>query len=689
MDQRVALRLSQKDAVHRRSVAAWLSRAPGTIFDLNQAHRVAPPLDSHPMTAQRHWTLGGKLALVGAPFLLLALLSIALTLWVSWQLDGGAAAVNEAGRMRMQAYRMSLSVGTGETQALSQQMAEFDASLNVLRNGDAERPLFVPWDDAVRGYFSTVERDWSQFRARWVMTRSAATAGLRADTADFVAHIDALVSGIESHMSRWTALLHLLQMAMMAFAVLGAAVLLYTGYLFVLEPVGQLKRAIERIERGDFAARVDRVTSDEFGTLAEGFNGMAAHLQSLYRNLEAKVAEKTVQLEEKSQRLQSLYEITTLVAKATTLDELAQGFVHSVTRIARSDGTVLRWSDEANQRYLMLASEGMPDSLVEQEQCIHAGGCHCGAVAGNPQLRVIALRSMQAAPVAGVAEQHCSRAGFSTIVSIPIRLHERLMGELDLFFHAELTPPESERSLLAALASHLASGMENLRLNALGKEDAVSQERLLIARELHDSIAQSLAFLKIQVQLMHDALRSGDRGRVEQVLGEIDAGVRESYGDVRELLLHFRTRTNAEDIAPALATTLRKFEHQSGLKASLQMQGDGLPLSPDLQLQVLHIVQEALSNVRKHARATRVWLDVAQQPEWRFEVRDDGIGFASGKGQLDETHVGLRIMSERAERIGARLETVSTPGRGTSVILTLPALERAVPANHLVEAGAN
>ncbi len=657
--------------MHRRPVAAWLSRAPGAMFDLNQARRVAPSLDSHPMTAQRHWTLGGKLALVGAPFLLLALLSIALTLWVSWQLDGGAAAVNEAGRMRMQAYRMSLSVGAGETQALPQQMAEFDASLNVLRNGDAERPLFVPWDDAVRGYFSTVERDWSQFRTRWVTTRSAATAGLRADTADFVAHIDALVSGIESHMSRWTALLHLLQMAMMAFAVLGAAVLLYTGYLFVLEPVGQLKRAIERIERGDFAARVDRVTSDEFGTLAEGFNGMAAHLQSLYRNLEAKVAEKTAQLEEKSQRLQSLYEITTLVAKATTLDELAQGFVHSVTRIARSDGTVLRWSDEANQRYLMLASEGMPDSLVDQAQ-----------------LRVIALRSMQAAPV---AEQHCSRAGFSTIVSIPIRLHERLMGELDLFFHAELTPPESERSLLAALASHLASGMENLRLNALGKEDAVSQERLLIARELHDSIAQSLAFLKIQVQLMHDALRSGDRGRVEQVLGEIDAGVRESYGDVRELLLHFRTRTNAEDIAPALATTLRKFEHQSGLKASLQMQGDGLPLSPDLQLQVLHIVQEALSNVRKHARATRVWLDVAQQPEWRFEVRDDGIGFAfaSGERQLDETHVGLRIMSERAERIGARLETVSTPGRGTSVILTLPALERAAPANHLAEAGAN
>jgi len=461
----------------------------------------------------------------------------------------------------------------------------------------------------------------------------------------------------------------------MAFAVLGAAVLLYTGYLFVLEPVGELKQAIERIEQGDFGARVERVTSDEFGTLAEGFNGMAGHLQSLYRNLEAKVAEKTAQLEEKSARLQSLYEVTSLVASATSLDDLARGFVRSVAKIARADGATLRWSDQANARYLMLAAEGLPQHMLDEEQCIQAGDCHCGAPAANAGLRVIALHAVPAAPL-----RHCMQAGFSTVVTVPIRLHERVMGELDLFFHAQHSPPEAERSLLDALASHLASGMENLRLNALGKEDAVSQERLLLARELHDSIAQSLAFLKIQVQLMHAALRGGDYAQVAQVLGEIDTGVRESYGDVRELLLHFRTRANAEDIEPALATTLRKFEHHSGLKADMQMQGHGLPLSPDLQIQVLHIIQEALSNVRKHARATRVWLDVAQQPEWRFEVRDDGVGFASSDGPPDETHVGMRIMTERAERIGARLETFSTPGRGTSVVLTLPAAERPVPA---------
>jgi len=629
------------------------------------------------MTHHKHWNLGTKLALLGAPFLLLALLSTAATLWVSWQLDGGAAAVNEAGRLRMQAYRMALSIGTGETQPLPEQVKEFEGSLALLRDGDLERPLFVPWDDTVQQRFTVVEQDWKRFRALWIdLEPPRILTNLRTETGAFAAHVDALVASIEAHMSHWTAMLHLLQMTMMAMAILGATVLLYTGYLFVLEPLGQLKQAIEKIEGGDFDARVDKVSSDEFGTLAEGFNGMAEHLQSMYRNLESKVAEKTAQLEEKRERLENLYEITALVTKATSLDELAQGFVQSMKRIARADGVALRWSDQTNQRYLMLAAIGLPSTLVDAEQCVHAGDCDCGAAANSPGFRVIPIHT-----TAGKAQQSCARAGFATVVNIPVRLHEHLMGEVDLFFHARVSPTEAERSLLEALTSHLASAMENLRLNALAKEAAVSQERHLLARELHDSIAQSLAFLKIQVQLMRDAVQSGDARQIDLVLSEIDTGVRESYGDVRELLLHFRTRTNAEDIEPALATTLKKFEHQSGLKASLQMQGHGMPLSPDLQIQVLHIVQEALSNVRKHARASQVWLEVQQQPEWRFEVRDDGIGFVHDDGRLDETHVGLRIMTERAERIGARLEIVSTPGRGTSILLTLPPPSRPMAAS--------
>jgi two-component system nitrate/nitrite sensor histidine kinase NarX len=642
----------------------------------------APPVctPQQAVTQTKHWSLGAKLALVGAPFLLLALLSTAATLWVSWQLDGGAAAVNEAGRMRMQSYRMALSVSTGETQALANQVAQFDKSLALLRSGDPDRPLFVPWDPQVRTRFTVVERGWANYQRRWIQSSPTPLLELRAQTVALVSDIDALVSSIEAHLAHWTAVLHLLQVSMLAMAVLGAAVLLYTGYLFVLEPVGQLKYAIEKMLRGDFSARVERVTSDEFGTLADGFNGMAEHVQSMYRNLESKVAEKTAQLEEKHERLESLYEVTALVAKATTLDELAQGFSNSIRRIAHADGVALRWSDQSNQRYLMLAAQGLPSTLVDAELCIDKGDCHCGAPATEPGMRVIRIQ-----PEGHTSLNHCAKAGYKTVVNIPVRLHDRLMGEVDLFFHAIVNPAPAERSLLEALSSHLASAMENLRLSALDREAAVSQERHLLARELHDSIAQSLAFLKIQVQLMRDALRLGDASQINLVLEEIDVGVRESYGDVRELLLHFRTRTNTEDIEPALATTLRKFEHQSGLKASLTIQGQGMPLSPDLQIQVLHIVQEALSNVRKHARASQVWVDVQQQPCWRFEVRDDGMGFITRNEQLDETHVGLRIMSERAQRIGACLEVISTPGHGSSAILTLPLPASPMSAHSVAE----
>lgn len=206
------------------------------------------------MNVRKFRGLGAKLALSAAPFVLLALLSVTLTLWVSWQLDGGAAAVNEAGRMRMQAYRLSLQVSRLEQDALPGAIEAFERSLALLRDGDPERPLFVPWDDAVRDRFARVESGWQQYRRAWLDAPPAQLQPLATDTAAFSADIDRLVSGIEAHMSRWTALLHLLQLATVAIAVLGASMLLYVGYLFVLEPVGRLKQAIERIQAGDLGA---------------------------------------------------------------------------------------------------------------------------------------------------------------------------------------------------------------------------------------------------------------------------------------------------------------------------------------------------------------------------------------------------------------------------------------------------
>jgi len=101
-----------------------------------------------------------------------------------------------------------------------------------------------------------------------------------------------------------------------------------------------------------------------------------------------------------------------------------------------------------------------------------------------------------------------------------------------------------------------------------------------------------------------------------------------------------------------------------------------VPLPPDVQIQVLHMVQEALSNVRKHAKATRVELRVERHPRWRFEVQDDGMGFEVEQVPPDSLHVGLGIMRERAQRIGAVVQVQSHRGQGTRVCIELPSSPR-------------
>ena len=612
-------------------------------------------------------SLSTKLMRIGAALLLLALASIGLTLWVTWQLEGGAAAVNEAGRMRMQTWRLSSAVqALTPPDHIAALVKEFDQSLALLRSGDASRPLFVPWDDNSRREFAVVEGLWTIEREAWLQRGQLDPVESQRMAGEFVAATNRFVLTIEQQLSGYTAVLNLFQMVMMALAILGAVIMLYTGYMYVINPLGQLQRGLERIEAADFGTRVEVDTHDEFGQVAAGFNRMASTLQSLYTGLESKVKEKTRRIEAQRARLEALYEVSAFLARAASIEELSRGFSERVREVMRADAVAVRWSDDANQRYLMLASDCFPAEMQDEERSLIAGACACGNLKADARTRVIPIHSHEAAPL-----RRCAKAGYRSLVSVPVRLQSRLIGEVDLFFRNDVQLNADEVELLDALASHLASSLEGLRAAALEREAAVGEERSMLARELHDSIAQSLAFLKIQAQLLRNAVTRQQPERVMATLDELDAGLRESIGDVRELLVHFRTRTNVDDIEGALNETLQKFQHQTGLPTRLTIQGEGLPLPADVQVQVLHVLQEALSNVRKHAKASQVTLEVNKGETWRFSVRDDGRGFDANAAH-DETHVGMKIMRERAERIGALVELQSAFGQGTSLTLILP-----------------
>ncbi len=567
---------------------------------------------------RRPLTLGAKLALAGVPFLLAALLMTLSTLWLSHQLEGGAGAVNEAGRLRMLSWRLVGERGQ-DPAAPAPAADEFRRSLQLLHTGDPRRPLLVPWDAQVRQRLALVEAAWREVDAASVTGPDPGRqAQQRAQS--LVARIDGLVEAIEGRLSRLTALLHLLQVALLTMGGVAAAMLLVSGWRFVLRPVAELGRAVGRLRHGDLSARAVVDTRDELGALGTGFNDMARQLEASYRELESRVEAKTSELREQRERLRWLYDVSRLVAESVDLQPMAQAFTERLHRRLQGARVTLSLLQADGQRRVPVACEG---------------------TTGEPP-------------------------GHRTEVAV--RHQDRLLAEIALELQSPLD--DAELASMQAAATLLASGIENLRLQARNREAAVSEERAFLARELHDSIAQSLAFLGIQAQLMREAMADDDRRAMDRTMGEIEAGLRESQVDVRELLLNFRLRTQAEDIEPALQAALRKFEHRSGVGASLTVHDEGLPLPADVQVQVLHIVQEALANVRKHAQADHVWIDVWKHPQWCIQVRDDGRGF--DPRDVGISQVGLRIMRERAQAVGGRLDLSSEHRAGTRVLLELP-----------------
>ena len=182
--------------------------------------------------------LSFKFLLLGLSLLLLALISIGMTMWVTRQLDGGAAAVNEAGRLRMQAWRLvSARQGGRSEDEIRQLVGQMNASIELLHRGDKSRPLFVPWDEPATTSFAALSQSWQTLQPYW-QTAPEADAQVLTQLVDrFVFEVEQLVFAIEGKMTRLTAILNLFQFFMMGLAVVAAVFTLYVGYLYVIDPL--------------------------------------------------------------------------------------------------------------------------------------------------------------------------------------------------------------------------------------------------------------------------------------------------------------------------------------------------------------------------------------------------------------------------------------------------------------------
>lgn len=273
--------------------------------------------------------------------------------------------------------------------------------------------------------------------------------------------------------------------------------------------------------------------------------------------------------------------------------------------------------------------------------------------------------------------QRVVELGLETFCALPLSHRGETVGVLAMAARdREALSSGAELRLLEGIGERLAIAIENNRLHQQVLDRAVLEERERIARELHDGLAQVLGYINTQTLAIKKLLASGDTDEAKEELNAMEAAAKEVYADVREAILGLRASLARGGLILDLRSYIGRYSEMAGVTTQLQVseQAEALKLPAWSEIQLMRIIQEALSNIRKHARASRARVSFEAVAEGlRVEVADDGQGFDPER--LIRTgwpRFGLQMMRERAKAIGGELEVLSIPRQGTRVVVQVP-----------------
>lgn len=583
-------------------------------------------------------SLSSRLKLLTILWVGSALLSVILTLVLSWRLQNAATVIEDAGNLRTQVYRLAYMVGERAPKAqINNQIREFEQNLNRISQSNAIHPLMPsetpPAYDLIQ---SALIEDWKA-NIQPVLRRYERPDQIKLYR--FAANIELFLQAMEHANEKNTLWLRRFQMIMMGMIFAAAGLMIIWHYAWIIRPLETLRDGVKTISQGRFGVQIDTDQISEFAQVNKGFNQMSSRLKTLYTDLEGQVARQTQDLARQNRDLTLLYQTTRDLHQTFTPQQAAEEFLkRTLPAVSAEAGSIRLWDNE-RKRTDIVASIGLPDDSDE--------------------------------PDTAPDKTALKHAVF------PISYQEEELGVLNLYFSDDLKPDNNDNELLRTLSGQLGVSIVNSRLEQERRLLAVLQERNLIAQGLHDSIAQALTFLNLQVQMLESAFYSNQKEQAEENIRFIKDGVQECYEDVRELLLNFRTKISNKDFPEAVSALLTRFERQTKINVSTEWRDEGAALNNDEQLQIIFILQESLSNIRKHALARNVTVSIDNRQDFMLIIRDDGVGFDPAHlDTLSGEHVGMGIMRERAQRIHAELEVSSKPDEGTTVTLTLPKHKR-------------
>jgi two-component system nitrate/nitrite sensor histidine kinase NarX len=604
------------------------------------------------------WRLSIALLLVG----LMALFGILSSAMMAEKLRGAGTAINDAGKLRYSTYQASATVLQPEIDDPEEQrrtlMISVDRFDGILSGGSIAR--LVPDDptDRLHDAYQSVGSSWKT-EVRPLLVGAAGTVPdgpfyqeLRKVADDFVIQVDRMVYLLEQRAESQVRRLGALQ----AFGLMFVALIIILTVHFMRRdlavPLRELLAGAVAMRKGEFDRRIRHTGRDELGQVGSAFNLMAQELSQSYDQLEQRVQIKTHALEQSNRSLELLYGCLRHLQDGTLLRSRYQDTLREMESVL---GLGRVW-------LCLLEPDGHHGFQLADSRSEGSGqGCPCELVSDPVSL----------GDNLGNLRFRATGAGGGGVLSALMKEGSGLVGLLrvEVPANVELTP--SQLQLVEAISEHMTLALATQRRANRDRRLALLEERGAIARELHDSLAQSLSFLKIQVARVRAARRPPDQpAEVDSALEELQEGLTSSYQQLRELLTTFRIGIDSESLDSALKGVVAQVNRAH---ASLQVDMDNALVDGELgineEVHLLHIVREALCNVQHHARASRVQIRLgwdADRAHVRLIVEDDGVGI--GKVSKPE-HYGLPIMRERAERLGGSLAVGRGPSGGARIEL--------------------
>lgn len=364
--------------------------------------------------------------------------------------------------------------------------------------------------------------------------------------------------------------------------------------------------------------------------------------------------------------------------------DLLERFLVCIMSLAGAQaGAVRLLSDDG--KYMKLVSQiGMPPHIASAELLVDRGCGVCGAACDGDVLAWLddvnaCARggTLTAAPTASWFGLQCQ-----SILAISLVHNGQALGVYNLFFHRKPQIDQPTQTMLRLIGQLLGLSLHNAMIERERLRTIVMRERQEMVNEVHDAIAQTLAYVRMRLPLLNDAMLAHDDTSSLKYFANIKAAVTEVHDNLREVMTYFRTRMDPLGLLHALKGVAAEFFGRTGIVLELQNSVQNLHLSDEEEVQIFHIIQECLSNIAKHSMASHAVVSISKVPgHLEFLVEDDGLGMdepnvstivTAAREMVPSTHLGLEIMQSRAKRLGGSLDVSKNGATGTRIRLLLP-----------------